>query len=72
MKQPGLPARHLDGDIAGELDRESTVEDGSERDDMAQVDQLLSQGGRIAVRPDWVSIIDFQTRFPSAIAKRMA
>lgn len=37
-----------------------------------QVGQLLSQAGRIAVRPDWVSIIDFQTRFPSALAKRMA
>ena len=37
-----------------------------------QVGQLLSQGGRIAVRPDWVSILDFQTRFPSALAKRMA
>ena len=37
-----------------------------------QVGQLLSQAGRIAVRPEWVSIIDFQTRFPSALAKRMA
>jgi hypothetical protein len=37
-----------------------------------QVGQLLSHMGRIAVRPDWVSIIDFQTRFPSALAKRMA
>jgi len=47
---------------------------GEEQGDawVAQVGQLLSQGGRIAVRPDWVSIIDFQTRFPSAIAKRMA
>jgi hypothetical protein len=47
---------------------------GEEQGDawVAQVGQLLSQGGRIAVRPDWVTIIDFQTRFPSAIAKRMA
>lgn len=37
-----------------------------------QVGQLLSQAGRIAVRPEWVSIIDFQTRFPSALAQRMA
>jgi hypothetical protein len=36
-----------------------------------QVGQLLSQAGRIAVRPEWVSIIDFQTRFPSALANRM-
>ena len=36
-----------------------------------QVGQLLQQAGRIAVRPEWVSIIDFQTRFPSALAKRM-
>jgi hypothetical protein len=39
---------------------------------VAQVGQLLSHAGRIAVRPDWVSIIDFQTRFPSALARRMA
>jgi hypothetical protein len=39
---------------------------------VAQVGQLLSHMGRITVRPDWVSIIDFQTRFPSAFAKRMA
>jgi Pyridoxamine 5'-phosphate oxidase len=36
-----------------------------------QVSQLLPQAARIAVRPDWVGILDFQERFPSALAKRM-
>ncbi len=37
-----------------------------------QVTQLLPTSARIAVRPEWVGIIDFQTRFPSALARRMA
>jgi len=37
-----------------------------------QVSQLFSHMARIAVRPTWVGIIDFQTCFPSAVAKRMA
>jgi hypothetical protein len=36
-----------------------------------QVSQMLPRMARIAVRPDWVGIIDFQTRFPEALAKRM-
>ena len=27
---------------------------------------------RISVRPEWVSILDFETRFPSAIAEAMS
>jgi hypothetical protein len=36
-----------------------------------QVSQMLPRMARIAVRPDWVGILDFQTRFPAALAKRM-
>ena len=41
----------------------------------AWVDQVAKLGSsmlRIAVTPEWVSIIDFQQRFPSAIARAMA
>jgi hypothetical protein len=46
---------------------------GAEQGDAwaAQVGQLLPRMGRIAVRPDWASVLDFQTRFPSALARRM-
>jgi hypothetical protein len=37
-----------------------------------QVSQMLPRTARIAVRPDWVGILDFQTRFPEAMAKRMS
>jgi hypothetical protein len=37
----------------------------------AWVEQVRAMGvtqmGRIAVRPDWVGILDFRTRFPSAL-----
>lgn len=36
-----------------------------------QVSQMLRRSARIAVRPAWVGILDFQTRFPEALAKRM-
>ena len=35
------------------------------------VSQMLPRTARIAVRPDWVGILDFQTRFPKALARRM-
>ena len=38
---------------------------------VGQVEQMMSQMVRIAVRPEWVGILDFQTRFPQALAKRM-
>ena len=37
-----------------------------------QVSQMLPRTARIAVRPAWVGILDFQTRFPEALAKRMS
>ena len=36
-----------------------------------QVRSLFPQMARIAVRPEWVGILDFETRFPSAIAAAM-
>lgn len=36
-----------------------------------QVTKMLPQMARIAVRPGWVGILDFQTRFPDAFARRM-
>jgi len=37
-----------------------------------QVGNMFSQMARISIRPDWVSIIDFEKRFPSAIEAAMA
>jgi hypothetical protein len=33
-----------------------------------QVKGMSSHMGRIAVRPEWVAILDFETRFPSALS----
>lgn len=37
-----------------------------------QVGSLFSQMGRISIRPEWVGMLDMQTRFPSAIEAAMA
>jgi hypothetical protein len=40
----------------------------------AQIDQMSAMGApmaRIALRPTWVDVIDFQTRFPAGMARRM-
>lgn len=37
-----------------------------------QVGQMFSQMARITVQPEWVGIIDFEKRFPSAIEAVMA
>jgi nitroimidazol reductase NimA-like FMN-containing flavoprotein (pyridoxamine 5'-phosphate oxidase superfamily) len=37
-----------------------------------QVGKMVPRMARVAVRPEWAGIIDFQTRFPSALAKRFA
>ncbi len=34
---------------------------------LAQIDQPGTRMARIALRPDWVSVLDFQTRMPSAL-----
>jgi general stress protein 26 len=36
------------------------------------VRQMFPQMVRISVRPEWVSVLNFQTRFPSAIAVAMS
>lgn len=37
-----------------------------------QIKGMFSQMARIAVVPEWVGILDFEMRYPSAIAKAMA
>ena len=37
-----------------------------------QVRGMLSHMARISVRPEWVGMLDFETRFPSAIEAAMA
>lgn len=37
-----------------------------------QISKMFSQMARISIRPDWVSIIDFEKRFPNAIEAAMA
>jgi Pyridoxamine 5'-phosphate oxidase len=38
----------------------------------AQYAQMFPQSVRIAVKPEWVALVDVETRFPSAIAKAIA
>jgi len=37
-----------------------------------QVDGMFSEMGRISVRPEWVGMLDFEQRFPQAIANAMS
>jgi Pyridoxamine 5'-phosphate oxidase len=37
-----------------------------------QVRGMLAQLARISIRPEWVGLLDFETRFPSAIEAAMA
>ena len=39
---------------------------------VAQVRSLFTHMQRIAIKPEWVGILDFEQRFPSAIAAAMA
>jgi hypothetical protein len=39
---------------------------------LAQAEQLFPQTARIAVRPEWAWILDFETRFPQVVARAMA
>jgi PPOX class probable F420-dependent enzyme len=36
-----------------------------------QIGRIMPRMGRIAIRPEWVGVIDFETRFPSGLARRM-
>jgi Pyridoxamine 5'-phosphate oxidase len=37
----------------------------------ANVGQMMTEMARISIRPTKVTVLDFETRFPSALAKRM-
>ena len=39
---------------------------------VAQVGGMFTHMARIAVKPDWVAVLDFETRFPSAIEAAMS
>ncbi len=39
---------------------------------VAQVGPMLPRMARIFIRPEWVGVLDFETRFPSAIERAMA
>jgi hypothetical protein len=39
---------------------------------LAQVQPMCPRMVRIFITPDWVGILDFETRFPSAIERAMA
>lgn len=39
---------------------------------LENVRPLMPRMARIFVRPDWVGILDFETRFPSALERAMA
>ena len=39
---------------------------------VAQVRQMFSEMVRIAIRPEWVAVIDFEKRFRSAIEAAMS
>ena len=39
---------------------------------VASVDQITPRMVRIAITPEWVSILDFEQRFPEALASAMA
>ncbi|MGH2560261.1 MAG: pyridoxamine 5'-phosphate oxidase family protein [Thermomicrobiales bacterium] len=36
-----------------------------------QIGRMYSRMARLTVRPEWVGLLDFETRFPSGIARRM-
>ena len=39
---------------------------------LKQVEPMSPKMARVAITPEWVGILDFETRFPSAIEKAMA
>jgi hypothetical protein len=38
---------------------------------VAGVNQMSPKSARIAIRPEWVAVLDFERRFPSAIEEQM-
>lgn len=39
---------------------------------LQQIEPLVPQMVRVAIKPEWVGILDFEMRFPSAVEKAMA
>jgi PPOX class probable F420-dependent enzyme len=62
---PGVPSEY-----AAAAERYMGEEGG--KNWVANIKKMSSETARIAVRPQWVAILDFETRWPSAIEKRMA
>jgi hypothetical protein len=63
----------MDGEVPeyAEMTRKYLGEEGSQAW-RAQYAQMFPRPVRIAVKPEWVALIDVQTRFPSAIAAAIA
>jgi len=38
---------------------------------VANLEKMSPQCGRVSIRPEWVGVIDFETRWPNALEKRM-
>jgi hypothetical protein len=59
----------LDGVIPEyELAAQRYFDETTARAWLTQLRGTISQMARITIRPEWVGILDFQTRFPSALA----
>jgi general stress protein 26 len=57
-------------EYAAAVERYSGAEAG--RAWLEQIGRIFPRMARIAIRPEWVGLLDFETRFPSGIAKGMA
>ena len=57
-------------EYAAAVERYSGAEAG--RAWLEQIGRIMPQMARIAIRPEWVGVLDFETRFPSGLARRMA
>src|SRR5262249_29139083 len=60
----GVPAEY-----AAAVERYSGAEAG--RAWLAPMARLFPRMARIAIRPEWVGVLDFETRFPSGITRAM-
>jgi PPOX class probable F420-dependent enzyme len=41
------------------------------RAQIEQMERMSDRSARIAIRPNWVGVLDFETRFPSGMTRRM-
>jgi hypothetical protein len=70
----GTATIHLVDGTPPEYDASARRYEGEEAGNewLEQVHALFSHMARIAIRPEWVGLLDFETRFPSAFASAMA